>query len=84
MNADLSALPQPVRDALDEIDDCMRMDIKVVPVGALGVIRAELLRLTGVAADLTFADNAALKRANERARKAESELAALRKRVAGA
>lgn len=40
---DLENLKPEVWEALEDIDDCMRMDIKVVPVGALGVIRAGAL-----------------------------------------
>ena len=34
-----TTLPPEVAEAIDSIDDCMRMDIKVVPVGPLKVVR---------------------------------------------
>lgn len=84
---ELEKLKPEVREALEDIDDCMRMDIKVVPVGALGVIRAELVRLARDNEALRSKCNVIMSGSTQhlgRAERAESELAALKRRIAEA
>ena len=90
IDTDLSALPQHVRDALERFSDMLSHSAIVNPDNeaadkdALQTIRAELLRLTGVHLTLRAERIEALAETNrmrERAERAESELAALRKAV---
>lgn len=92
--SELDTLRPEVQEALDEIDDCMRMDIKVVPVGALGVVRTALLRLAKENADLLstieldeqvwIQRDETMHKWIDRARKAEAELAAIKAMIAKA
>lgn len=50
--SNMESLTKQMQEAFDEIDDCMRMDMKVNPVGALNTIHAEMLRLTRVEEEL--------------------------------
>jgi len=89
-----TTLPPEVAEAIDSIDDCMRMDIKVVPVGPLKVVRDYCDRLAEENARLrpmlTARSQEMLRLVSEsgelktRAEKAESERDALKARIAEA
>lgn len=87
MTADLSALPQHVREAAELFDIDAEKGTRYTRHDDWQTIRAELLRLAGENAELhAFRDTLMCteQAASERAERAESELAALRKRIAEA
>jgi hypothetical protein len=79
MTNDLSALPQPVREAVELFDIDAEKGTRYTRHDDWQIIRAELLQLANERWAVVATRNAAI----QRAERAESELAALRKRVAG-
>lgn len=70
-------LPTEVAAAFDEIDDCMRMSIKVVPTGPLSVLRDHCARMSGEIERLSALLNGRKEEQLRQQRRAEEAQAAL-------